>query len=958
MRSFIYGNSPLPQSRTITYGIGITGATGATGATGPIGPEGPQGGYGPRGPTGPTGAHLIAITRTSDNRIKSTFKETDYTNGIITEITTGVIEGARGGYNLRASGIDSPDFNFIKGSSAGYTYTDPYGGITSADVVNFRNLISGSTSSIKIKYDVTDNNKITVTYSLGGLGNLTIAGGPVGALIRNNPGNIQTGETGTFYDEETQAVDGKLKDIAQRLLNVTAVQIPSPITTDMWVLDSYAANNFYLTPSSTNLGKWIVLKTPSNTNMVHSISVIAQSGMSIVKPVQFFYTDETITSGQAPSRLYPIVWPLGDIPCFGTNRTDHYTFMSIGGVWYGYVVQLGTHGTTYDIVSDRDIICGCRNITSIAIPSTSFDGSIGITFGACCGVSGCTYSDEFNINCNGYFISGITYGSGGQTMCNRLGACCLKTYDEGVLSCEALKYCECVTIAQESNLEFSWTAFSGLKQSCSDFNCNNSILGIGACCDGDGGCIEVTNAQCLSNMGYWQGAGINCNTSSNFNICGDGIGACCDSGITCEQGISGSNCLNGNKTYFGDDSVCGDYTCFPKGIPCSSIVPGETLKFGDLYADGIVVGFFNPNDSVCFGNSIFGSGRGVSYASLITSGDESNCVLYNTIYDYTGYGFTGDNLCDNNTDSYIMIMSLHPVILNEDKTVSSQYNSATTSRFKWGTGANAWGPLLDFGFNSIEYNSNTLQYKEGFIYNYSDENTKVNLPFNSFIACGAARTINDPEAWQKLNPNSSFNGKWYRNNGIINTIRMINSELVYYYNLNGTGYTGASYSPMIASKNITIARATSIYNKETKETNPKISDWFIPSYDELAFIAKASLNTDSENNINIKLAHSGGTVLDSWYWSSTGTFTEGSNEYILNHPSGLSGGSSSWAIEFDSDGVPENFKTKKANRINNEYQLRLIKMIRCDGSYFTDSNSLSNKYWRTLNIDEMVIDNQ
>lgn len=952
---FIYGNSPLRQTVT-PLSSGVTGATGATGPTGNTGAQGPVGLRGP-GPTGPTGAHLIAIQRLPDHRLKYTFSETDIPGGNITEIITGVIEGAPGDYNLRVSGIDSPDFNFIKGSSADFIYTDLEGNTADVDIVNFRNLISGSTSSIKIKYDTNDSGKITVTYSLGGLGNLSISGGPVGALIRNNPGNIQTGETGTFYDEETQAVDAKLKDIAQRLLNVTAVQIPSSQpTTDMWVLDSYAANNFYLTPSSTIKKKWIVLKTPSNTNMVYSISVIAQSGMNIISPVQFFYTDKTITSGQAPSSLYPVVWPLGDIPCFDTNRTDHYTFMSIGGVWYGYVVQLGTHGTTYDIVNDRAEICGCR--TPSPVPSTSFDGSIGITFGACCGASGCTYSDELNINCTGYFISGITYSSGGQTMCNRLGACCLKTYDEGVLSCEPLKYCECATIAQESNLEFSWTPFSGLKESCSDFNCNNSILGIGACCDGDGGCIEVTNAQCLSNMGYWQGAGINCNTSSNFNICGDGVGACCDSGITCEQGISGSNCLNENKTYFGDDSVCADYTCFPKGIPCSSIVPGETLKVGDLYADGIVVGLFNPNDSVCFGNYIFGSGRGASYSLLTTSGDESFCVGYNTIYDYTGYGFTGDNLCDNNTDSYIMIMSLHPVILNADKTVSSEYSSATTSIFKWGTGANAWGPLLDSGLNPIEYNSNTLQYKEGFIYNYSNENTKLNVPFNSFIDCGFVRTVNDPEEWQKLNPNSSFNGKWYRNNGIINTIRMINSELVYYYNLNGTGYTGAAYNPLIPSTNITAARATSIYNKEMKETNPKISDWFIPSYDELAFISRACLNVGLKQNINIKLAENNGTLMDSWYWSSTGTFTEGSDEYILNHPSGLSGGSSSWAIEFDSDGVPENFRTKKANRINNEYQVRLIKMIRCDGSYFENSNSLSNKYWRTLNINETVIDNQ
>ena len=122
--------------------------------------------------------------------------------------------------------------------------------------ITFQKIASGTLVGSLFNANLTFNSNININ------GNLSIAGGPVGALIRNNPGNIQTGETGTFYDEETQAVDAKLKDIAQRLLNVTSVQIPSSQpTTDMWILDSYAANNFYLTPSSTTNKKWIVLKT-------------------------------------------------------------------------------------------------------------------------------------------------------------------------------------------------------------------------------------------------------------------------------------------------------------------------------------------------------------------------------------------------------------------------------------------------------------------------------------------------------------------------------------------------------------------------------------------------------------------------------------------------------------------------------------------------------------------------
>jgi hypothetical protein len=145
----------------------------------------------------------------------------------------------------------------------------------------------------------------------------------------------------------------------------------------------------------------------------------------------------------------------------------------------------------------------------------------------------------------------------------------------------------------------------------------------------------------------------------------------------------------------------------------------------------------------------------------------------------------------------------------------------------------------------------------------------------------------------------------------------------------------------------------SLFNREYEETNEFISDWYIPSYDELAYIAKNCVN-DSVNNINAKLLQNGGTPLDGWYWSSTGTFDGTTYEYVLNHPSGLTHGSMAWAISFNSDGNAEQFKTKKAHRTENKYKVRPIKIIRCDKSFYAN-NSPNNKYWRISRFDENII---
>jgi hypothetical protein len=126
-----------------------------------------------------------------------------------------------------------------------------------------------------------------------------------------------------------------------------------------------------------------------------------------------------------------------------------------------------------------------------------------------------------------------------------------------------------------------------------------------------------------------------------------------------------------------------------------------------------------------------------------------------------------------------------------------------------------------------------------------------------------------------------------------------------------------------------------------------VSDWFIPSHDELAFIANSCIKEDSDENINVKLMLSSGTPLYDWYWSSTGSFGS-SDSPTINGNKDLTQGSVAWAIKFDSDGNQDNFMVKKRNRITEKCNLRLIRMIRCDAQYNT-------KYWRLLKLNEKDI---
>ena len=928
----IYGSSSI---RKIVIER-LVGYTGPTGPTGPIGNTGNTGNTG-FGATGNTGPSISNVTK-QDNIVVFTFNDGS-------ERSSNPIIGPTGTFHLHAEGtsLDNSVANFIKFNQEEISVIAYDDNGYSADVLNFRNLTSGS-PEITIS---DDGETITVTYDLVDVSALGLNGGPVGALVKNNVGDFQTGYTGTSYDADLRTVHQVNSDVYEKLTvnNATAILNNSA---KAWLLDSNdGVVNFYLGNQLPSLDKesWIIIKSPENPLYSQSISVISPPMTTYQKPLRFFYTSSNAAVGSIPvSSLNPVVWPLGYSPCF-SGRYDLFSFFSIGNVWYGYLNSYSQQEPAAGSpIKNNPNLYTCNNSLFTLLSSTIS----GITFGLCCD-SECGYTLSTNISCPGHFISGVTY-SEGLTYCDALGACCL-FQNQSFVSCDELKYCECANIAEETNYSFYWNKFSGLKQTCEDFNCENAKINIGACCDGSGKCEEIEQENC---SGYWQGAGVNCNNSKNLNVCFSGYGACCDSGVTCSNDTSGEECFENNKTYFGDSSTCDVITCSSASIPCLSIIPNTTLSIGDEYADGYVVGIFNPDGSRCFGSELFRTPYGCTAST--TLGGVTSCVYYSSRYDFSGYGFTASgDLCDTSGDSYIMIISKHPLTINENgEAVDYTGSSSDTTDFVWSNGSNCWGPLFRVGTTKIEDpDFSDMGVFEGYLYNYSLPSSKDNLSIYSFASCNLIRSTNDPEEWITNKPNTSFNGKWSRNYGLLNTARLINSEFVHYYDIGATGLDSGSYTPVLSSENVTVARAISAFNEAFPETNDFISDWYLPSYDELSFIASRCSENDT-NNLNTVILSNGGTMLEGWHWSSTGTFTDGTNEYVLNHPSGLTHGTSAWTINFDNNIINENFETGKKKRTENYYKIRPIKMIRCDGRYYSSTDNL-NKYWRLLKIQRKMV---
>lgn len=151
-----------------------------------------------------------------------------------------------------------------------------------------------------------------------------------------------------------------------------------------------------------------------------------------------------------------------------------------------------------------------------------------------------------------------------------------------------------------------WVNFAGLNSLCrpsgdwvirATYTPTTCTDDLGACCVSDGVCFELTQAECLSVEGVFNGVGTVC---ADFNCV---AGACCLPDGSCLDGVFQSICeTEFNGTYQGDGTACADVTCpeaveaccFPAG--CVNLTPTNCIGAGGTPGGpGSVCATFNCN---------------------------------------------------------------------------------------------------------------------------------------------------------------------------------------------------------------------------------------------------------------------------------------------------------------------------------------------------------------------------
>jgi len=197
--------------------------------------------------------------------------------------------------------------------------------------------------------------------------------------------------------------------------------------------------------------------------------------------------------------------------------------------------------------------------------------------GACCNpiTGGCTLStNEGCIPPNTFLgigtkcaaLSGQGVGTGNPCP-QPIGRCCTPTGNGGYTCLGLVTPAQCASLGAGS-------IWGGAGSTCESLPCPTN--GAGACCMGDGSCIQVNGAQtCLNQGGNFMGVGTDCQTIPGCT------GACCflstGGDWTCSEGYSPNQCASANppnNIFRGQGSTCPlfnppplpPYTPFCKGM--------------------------------------------------------------------------------------------------------------------------------------------------------------------------------------------------------------------------------------------------------------------------------------------------------------------------------------------------------------------------------------------------------
>lgn len=903
----IIGSSNIFSDDIKSFRKGLTGPTGATGNIGARGNTGNS----IIGGTGNTGPSIVNITIDNDNAFIF-----HYNDGTIQKSFDAIL-GNDGYSKIKLLGVSLGTFSPLKLSQQDQSYTNDF----PIDILTFKGLSSASAPYIFVQ---NAENYIKLYADFSGIAYLGVSGGGVPNIMQNINTLSQTGITATSYDEDEKSILIQHKNIQESLVIVKPVALNSSFV--YWKVDVEQGTVFHLNPYTSTVnqnneinGFIIFIKKPPVSTYSKGITIQFPATFTNTSKIYYvLYTnDSDISAGITFSETFynnfdtaGVEWQNNSYFCPSASY-NALNLISLGSRYLAIPAQFNQNLSLNNAEIDSDLYnteCYPYILDSdTATPSQSY--FIG---GLCCpgNCSNAAYESNYG-GCTGYFIPTKRLSS--SSLCTKLGSCCIKNSNSAFTHTDTT-YCGCNTLAGTN--EFIWHAYEGLKTDKTWFFCDEScfINDTGACCDGLGNCNTITKFLCDGLNHFFQGRGVNCkpnNSNLDYTICSGGSGGCCDSGVTCNNGYTGSQCILDKKSYLGDQKFCQSFTCAPDSISCSQSIPGiSNLKQGDEYAGGIVVGIFDPAQSKLFGNASFNSLEDIdtSAANEIDTYNSSNLNSnnYTSKYDYTGYGFdkTFANRLSTN-DKVILIVSKHDI----------SYEDSTT--FVWSKGQTAWGTIYNSLTNTPEEITTTSIFNQG----EGSVNLSISLQNNTFSS-SAIRTSGESLQWLLTAPTTSYNGKWRRSFGLYNTHRLMTSKFAYQESASITDYT--------------VYDAIKDFNVNNPPSSARESSWFIPSHDELAFISYLTKETN-DFNINVSLLLDNFSALDGYYWTSTGAFSETD---IVNSSRR---GSKAWVHYIDSNDPSNNYSIT-SNRTN-KYKVRAIKLIRCDGDY-PESLDETYKLWR------------
>lgn len=909
----IIGSSSVTQ---LGSPYSITGPTGNTGPTGSIGLQG-------IGLTGNTGSSIIGISLV--NRSIITYFSDGTTAG-----ATGQIFGATG--NLAY---------LIDGENLG-TGLSLYAGICGDNLTLRPIKIVNNSSASTVSVSLVNSNHYEITLQNISQG-ITVSGGNTGTrnfikfnssgvpeLVNNTFGvtssdtsnnNIGVKFSGSNIFEKVRGAGwtGSTAGITCVYSSTGITCTLNPFVREYDSLMGGSRSKFYVINFAGHTGNIQLAPIPlSEAKYAHSFTLILENAKNPRNLNNRFSTN--------------IKWPNNAVPCFsvdGVTQSMRITFFGLGNQWYASPRSLGTNKNIF--------YSSCSQTSQLAIYSS-------FVTGACCKSDG-SCSEISAFLCDGYFHGvGTTCGANSNEICNKPGSCC-KKFNDGTYGVQNLTCKQCLTFNAPGILD---TEFAGNYKYLNDSTtCYKLFERIGACCDGKGNCIVTTETQCNENQSFFQGINTTCFDSNNNPICSSGVGGCCINGDCSYNNYN--DCFNNDGIYFGSGQSCGNFVC-PINTTCLNTIDGITIYPGAYYGGGIVVGIFEPGIT-----DILGAKNLFSPIGKLTSlnGLTFPCSFYKSFEDKTAYGLTKD--CDR-SEAYMIIVYPYDIAVDNNYRIKSPTQPGYyKNTFPWGGTGIAWGPLNYNGsdYAQIEftnYLNSHIAFAEGY---WTDGLTGVTqlsssiLVNNTYKPCSVLPTTLESELGQIMAQRGpySLHGNWSGCWGLYNTIRAMSAQLI---GSKVSGYEKYKVNSPYIRNAFTITRRlndgiTSISQGIT-QNNYALSPWYVPSHDEMAFIAANTTSSFGGFNVNHKLIDVGEPI-NGKYWTSTGTFNYKNNEGVYNLSNTLNAGvnpapgSVAITMNIDANGIINNYKVYKESRINLN-KVRPIRMLRCDGRKTQD-----NRFW-------------